>query len=77
MVKWIPAELHTHTLHSDGRQTLEELAQSAANLGLECIAMTDHNTQSALIDQERVQQQFGVPIIPGMEWNGPPFTDIC
>ncbi|ASR49778.1 histidinol-phosphatase [Paenibacillus kribbensis] len=68
MVKWIPAELHTHTLHSDGKQTLEELAQSAANLGLECIAMTDHNTQSALVDQEWVEQQFGVPIISGMEW---------
>ncbi|MGG4217194.1 CehA/McbA family metallohydrolase [Paenibacillus jamilae] len=68
MVKWISAELHTHTLHSDGKQTLEELAQSAAHLGLECIAMTDHNTQSALVDQERVQQQYGVPIIPGMEW---------
>ncbi|MDH2331009.1 CehA/McbA family metallohydrolase [Paenibacillus polymyxa] len=68
MLKWIPAELHTHTLHSDGKQTLEELAQSAANLGLECIAMTDHNTQSALADQERVQRQFGLPIISGMEW---------
>ncbi|MBE0339875.1 PHP domain-containing protein [Paenibacillus sp. 28ISP30-2] len=68
MFKWIPAELHTHTLHSDGKQTLEELAQSAKNLGLECIAITDHNTQSALADQERVQRQFGVPIISGMEW---------
>lgn len=68
MLKWIPAELHTHTLHSDGKHTLEELVQSAVDLGLECIAMTDHNTQSALADQEGVQRQFGLPIISGMEW---------
>ncbi|MDP4098132.1 CehA/McbA family metallohydrolase [Paenibacillus sp. P96] len=67
-MKWIPAELHTHTFHSDGSQTLQELAESAARLGLGCIALTDHNTQSGLAEAERVERQTGIRIVPGMEW---------
>ncbi|MFD1990814.1 CehA/McbA family metallohydrolase [Paenibacillus nicotianae] len=67
-MKWIPSELHTHTLHSDGQHTLDELVQSALNLGIDCIALTDHNTQSGLQDRQRIQYETGIHIIPGMEW---------
>lgn len=68
MTQWIPFELHTHTLHSDGRHTLLEMCQMAARLGLRGIALTDHNTVSGLIDAEAVSQETGIAIIPGMEW---------
>ncbi|WCT57681.1 CehA/McbA family metallohydrolase [Paenibacillus kyungheensis] len=67
-MKWIPSELHTHTLHSDGQHTLDELVQSALHLGIDCIALTDHNTQSGLQDRQRIQHETGIHIIPGMEW---------
>lgn len=67
-MKWIPSELHTHTFHSDGSHSLLELADSAARLGLGCIALTDHNTQSGWVDAERAARQGGIRIVPGMEW---------
>lgn len=65
---WLACELHTHTYHSDGRQTLEELAQGAKALGFDCIALTDHNTMTGLQDKEKVEQAAGIKIISGMEW---------
>ncbi|UUZ79106.1 CehA/McbA family metallohydrolase [Paenibacillus sp. P26] len=67
-MRWIACELHTHTFHSDGKQTLEELAQGAAALGFECIALTDHNTMTGLKDRHEVEEKTGIRIIPGMEW---------
>lgn len=67
-MRWLACELHTHTFHSDGRQSLRELAEGAAKLGFDCIALTDHNTMSGLRDGEQIQQETGIVIIPGMEW---------
>ncbi|PYE48087.1 CehA/McbA family metallohydrolase [Paenibacillus barcinonensis] len=67
-MKWLACELHTHTLHSDGSQTLEELAEGAFHLGFDAIALTDHNTMSGLIGREEIGQTYGVHILPGMEW---------
>ncbi|SDN69709.1 PHP domain-containing protein [Paenibacillus sp. yr247] len=65
---WIACELHSHTYHSDGRQTLKELANGAKALGFECFALTDHNTMTGLNDKEAVEQETGISIISGMEW---------
>ncbi|GEM_PF-126606 len=67
-MRWLACELHTHTLHSDGSQTLEELASGAARLGFDAIALTDHNTMSGLVGRERIERQTGLRILPGMEW---------
>lgn len=67
-MKWVACELHTHTLHSDGRQTLRELAEGAVKLGFDAIALTDHNTMSGLIGKEEVEREYGLTIVPGMEW---------
>ncbi|MFC0334973.1 CehA/McbA family metallohydrolase [Paenibacillus sepulcri] len=67
-MKWLACELHTHTLHSDGKQTLHELAAGAAKLGFDGLALTDHNTMSGLADKEAVEQATGLVILPGMEW---------
>ncbi|WP_028590805.1 CehA/McbA family metallohydrolase [Paenibacillus massiliensis] len=67
-MRWLGCELHTHTLHSDGKQTLSELAAGAVQLGFDAIALTDHNTMSGLDDREELSQEHGLLIIPGMEW---------
>lgn len=67
-MRWLACELHTHTFHSDGRQSLSELAEGSIRLGFECFALTDHNTMSGLEDSEQVEREWGTAIIPGMEW---------
>jgi hypothetical protein len=44
---WFRGDLHTHTVHSDGRRRLEEMADAATTAGLDFIVSTDHNTNSA------------------------------
>lgn len=62
-------ELHAHTVHSDAVQTTQELLTSAAELGLEWLAITDHNTISALVEPQAYQTYpIGVNIIPGIEY---------
>ncbi len=67
-MRWIACELHTHSYHSDGRQSLLELAKGASELGFDCIALTDHNTMSGLAEREATERETGVTVIPGMEW---------
>ena len=38
------ADLHLHTMFSDGTFTPEELVLRAQNVGLACIALTDHDS---------------------------------
>jgi hypothetical protein len=44
---WYRGDLHTHTVHSDGRRQLTEMAKAATSAGLDFIVSTDHNTNSA------------------------------
>ncbi|MGH3355905.1 MAG: CehA/McbA family metallohydrolase, partial [Nocardioidaceae bacterium] len=44
---WYRADLHLHSVHSDGLRTLPELAAAAQRAGLDLIASTEHNTSSA------------------------------
>ena len=56
-MKWIPTELHTHTIHSDGIFTVPRLCACAKLHGYEMIALTDHNTLSGL---EELSKEFDV-----------------
>jgi DNA polymerase (family X) len=44
----IKAELHAHTTASDGRMSIEELAERAKERGFHTIAVTDHSRSSAV-----------------------------
>ncbi|MFF3560904.1 CehA/McbA family metallohydrolase [Streptomyces sp. NPDC002574] len=44
---WYRGDCHLHTVHSDGRRTLEQLAALARAAGLDFINSSDHNTTSA------------------------------
>ncbi|KWX87412.1 histidinol phosphatase, partial [Paenibacillus riograndensis] len=65
---WIACELHTHTFHSDGRQSLDELALGAKALGFDCIALTDHSTMAGLAHKEQFEREPLLLIIPAREW---------
>jgi hypothetical protein len=56
--------MHTHTINSDGNFTLAELCGHARDFLYDAIAVTDHNTMSALDELPPTQ----IPIIPGIEW---------
>ena len=53
-LRWFATDLHAHTVHSDGQDTIDELARRAVECGLDVLAITDHNTVShhRLLDSE-------------------------
>lgn len=58
----IKGDLHTHTKWSDGKATIEEMAESALRLGYEYIAITDHSPSQTIanglsIERLRVKQK--------------------
>ena len=66
----INLELHCHTVFSkDGLMTFEALIETAKAIGLDALAITDHDTiQGAKEFQQRVQRQsLPVQIIVGEE----------
>jgi hypothetical protein len=50
---WYRGDLHTHTVHSDGKLTVAELVQAAREAGLDFIAITDHNNTAHQADGVR------------------------
>jgi hypothetical protein len=70
---WLKGELHSHTIHSDGTLTSQELVAQALQNRFDFLAVTDHNTNSALGEIESTALNtlkngyFGLLIIPGIE----------
>ncbi|MFP6750537.1 MAG: PHP domain-containing protein, partial [Pirellulaceae bacterium] len=57
----IRGDLHMHTTATDGKATLEEMAQAAIDRGMEYIAITDHSqrvTVAGGLDPERLRAQW-------------------
>lgn len=50
---WYRGDLHTHTVHSDGRWTQTELVTAAQAAGLDFIVSSEHNTYSASLSWGR------------------------
>lgn len=77
----IRGDLHMHTVASDGRATLEEMAEAARARGLEYVAITDHSKALAMaigLDEKRAvefahrvremdQRALGVRVFSGLE----------
>lgn len=64
--RWVKGDLHSHTVHSDGDNTVEELARRAIELGLDFLAVTDHNTTTHHEDVESLAH-LPITLIPGEE----------
>jgi len=65
-------DLHLHTTASDGALTPTELVREAKACGLECIAITDHDSTNGIDEALEEGQKLGVGVIPGIEMS----TDI-
>jgi predicted metal-dependent phosphoesterase TrpH len=62
------ADLHIHTNHSyDGTATVPDVLRKAKQLGLDVIAITDHDEITGALEAMRVATHFGVEVIPGIE----------
>lgn len=77
----IRGDLHMHTTRTDGRNSLEEMAAAAKDLGYEYIAITEHSRKVAIaggLDESRLRQYMevidaenektdGITILKGIE----------
>ena len=62
-------DLHTHSDRSDGTFTPDELVRRAAALGLDVIALTDHDTTDGLDEAIAAGTGTGVEVVPGVEFS--------
>jgi len=60
-------DLHTHSTASDGKLTPAELMRHAKAVGIEVIALTDHDTLSGLKEASEEAARVGIEFIPGIE----------
>lgn len=60
-------DMHIHTTASDGTLTVKEIITAAMEIGLEGIAITDHDTIDGLEEAEQLGKRLKFPVIPGIE----------
>lgn len=62
-----PADLHVHTTHSDGLCSPGDVVRAAAAVGLSALAITDHDTLSAIPAARPEADRLAIELIPGVE----------
>jgi predicted metal-dependent phosphoesterase TrpH len=60
-------DLHTHSSVSDGTDTPEELVRRAVAVGLDVVALTDHDTFDGLDAAAEEGERIGIRVVPGVE----------
>jgi predicted metal-dependent phosphoesterase TrpH len=64
----LSAELHTHSCHSyDGRDPVERLLERGAAVGLDAMAVTDHDAVEGSHEAVERAPEYGLVAIPGLE----------
>jgi len=64
----LSVELHTHSsLSHDGRDAIELLLEQARAVGLDALAVTDHDELEASLRAAELAPEYGLVGIPGME----------
>lgn len=68
------ADLHLHTIHSDGRRTPGELVELASIHRLDVIGISDHDSVDAYQEALDAATRRGITLVPGVElsvaWHG-------
>jgi predicted metal-dependent phosphoesterase TrpH len=62
------ADLHIHSLYSyDATTTVRAILKQAADVGLNVIAITDHDEIRGSLEAQELAPQYGIEAIPGVE----------
>lgn len=61
------ADLHIHTIASDGTYTPRQVLEEARRVGLTAISVTDHDSVESLADVISLETGYGIEVIPGIE----------
>ncbi len=66
MIKY---DLHSHSTHSDGKLSVEELVQRAAEKGVNVLALTDHDTVAGIAPAKQAiaDLNLDLELVPGVE----------
>ncbi|MDV4500713.1 PHP domain-containing protein, partial [Enterococcus faecium] len=69
--KWYKCDLHIHSTASqcfqDKKVTAKEWVEECLNKGLDCVALTDHNTGENIDEYKKVAIENGLDFFPGVE----------
>lgn len=65
----MPADLHIHTCFSDGSDTPGQIVDQALALGLDAIAVTDHDTVAGIVSAQEAVRDRPLTVVPGVEIN--------
>ena len=60
-------DLHAHTTASDGTFAPRELVSHAREIGLQAVAVTDHDTFGGWDEALRAGAELGIEVVPGIE----------
>ncbi len=61
------ADLHTHTIYSDGMLSPEELFKKAHDYGIKALSITDHDTVEGNIGARELAKKYDIDFIEGIE----------
>lgn len=62
------ADLHTHTIYSyDGTASVSAVLKRARQIGLDLLAITDHDEINGALKALELAPKYGVEVIPGIE----------
>ena len=71
------ANLHTHSIHSDGKFSPRELVRVAWEEGYRALAVTDHDTVTANPEVAACCRELGMEYIFGAEFTSGPFHIVA
>ena len=61
------ADLHTHSIYSDGGYTPDEICRRAKFAGVEVLSITDHDTMNGLEEKRAAAEKYGLLYVDGWE----------
>jgi hypothetical protein len=62
-------DLHLHTTYSDGKSSPAELLRYAAEIGLEAVAICDHDNANGVRVALPAARKLGIELVPAVEFN--------
>lgn len=61
------ANLHTHSIYSDGSDSPEQIVKLAKEAGVELLSLTDHNSLAGYPRFEKICRELGMNYVKGVE----------